>query len=75
MKAITKLRQAGISVELYPDKGKMGRQMGYADKRNIPFAILAGSSEMESEKYTLRNMKTGEQNALDFEELKKALLN
>src|SRR5699024_4125908 len=59
MKAITKLRQAGISVELYPDKGKMGRQMGYADKRNIPFAILAGSSEMESEKYTLRNMKTG----------------
>lgn len=74
MKAITQLRRNGISTELYPDKGKMGKQMSYADKRNIPFAILAGSAEMEAENYTLRNMKSGEQQTLNFEELKNALL-
>jgi histidyl-tRNA synthetase len=65
-KAITQLRQKGISAELYPDAAKMGKQMGYADKRNIPFAVLAGESEMEAGIYTLKNMKSGEQVAVDM---------
>lgn len=69
MKAITKLRQQGISAELYPDAAKMGKQMSYADKRNIPFTVLAGASEMEASHFTLKNMKSGEQVSLDFEAL------
>ena len=34
---------------------KMGKQMGYADKRNIPFVILAGDKEIENQSYTLKN--------------------
>ncbi len=67
MKAITKLRQQGISAELYPDNAKMGKQMSYADKRNIPFTVLAGEKEMEASVYTLKNMKSGEQISLDYE--------
>jgi len=66
MKAIQKLRQAGISAELYPDEAKMGKQMGYADKRDIKFTILAGSKEISEEKFTLKNMKTGEQEVTDL---------
>src|SRR5690606_9003485 len=73
MKAITKLRTIGIKAELYPDAAKMGKQMGYADKRNIQFSILAGEKEMELEKFTLKNMKTGEQSVLNFSELEKVL--
>lgn len=73
MKAIIKLRAEGIKVELYPDKGKMGKQMGYADKRNIPYTILAGESEIETHEFTLKNMKTGAQERLDFENLKNTL--
>ena len=73
MKAITYLRKAGIKAELYPDAIKMGKQMGYADKRNIQFAILAGEKEMESRTYTLKNMKSGEQFELNFSELVKLL--
>ena len=73
MKAITKLRQAGINAELYPDAAKMGKQMGYADKRDIKFTILAGSSEISEEKFTLKNMKSGEQQHLDFEGLLRTL--
>lgn len=73
MKAITKLRNANVKAELYPDSAKMGKQMGYADKRDIPYTILAGEKEMESEAYTLKNMKTGEQAILSYLELEKNL--
>jgi len=73
MKAIQKLRQAGISAELYPDEAKMGKQMGYADKRDIKFTILAGSKEISEEKFTLKNMKTGEQEVTDLAGLIKSL--
>ncbi|MEL1241735.1 histidine--tRNA ligase [Flavobacterium flavipallidum] len=73
LQAIQKLRAAGIKVELYPDKAKVGKQFQYADKRNIPFAVIVGGEEMNSSTYSLKNLVSGEQMALDFEGLKKAL--
>lgn len=73
MKTISKLRGANVKVELYPDSAKMGKQMGYADKRNIPFTILAGEKEMEAEAFTLKNMKTGEQTMMSYSELESFL--
>ncbi|WP_310994115.1 histidine--tRNA ligase [Aequorivita marina] len=73
MKAITSLRKLGVKVEMYPDAAKMGKQMGYADKRNIPFTILAGDKEMAEQSYTLKNMKSGEQSVIDFDALTKFL--
>lgn len=69
MKAISKLRSVGIKAELYPDATKMGKQMGYADKRDIPFTVLAGEMEMEAQSFTLKNMKSGEQFQMDYSEL------
>lgn len=69
MKAITNLRKIGITAELYPDNAKMGKQMGYADKRDIPFTILAGEKEIKAESFTLKNMKSGEQSQVSFKEL------
>ncbi|WP_073216765.1 histidine--tRNA ligase [Aequorivita viscosa] len=73
MKAIKELRVNGVAAELYPDAAKMGKQMGYADKRDIPFTVLAGESEIEQQVFTLKNMKTGEQRSLDLTALKNAL--
>jgi histidyl-tRNA synthetase len=47
----------------------MGKQMGYADKRDIRFAVLAGDNEMEAGNYTLKNMKSGEQETVSFQTL------
>ncbi|WP_291118253.1 histidine--tRNA ligase [Flavobacterium sp. UBA6135] len=71
--ALLKLRQAGIKVELYPDASKLAKQFQHADKRGIPFAVLVGEQEIQSEKYSLKNLTTGEQQLLDFEALVKAL--
>ena len=64
-----RLRQAGISCEIYPDKAKMKKQMGYANAKHIPFVALAGDNEMAAQKVTLKNMETGEQSLLSIEEI------
>ncbi|NLN25043.1 MAG: histidine--tRNA ligase [Bacteroidetes bacterium] len=73
MKTILKLRDAGIAVERYPDKSKIGKQMGYADKRDIPFTVMAGEKELKQQVYTLKNMKTGAQEEVTFDVLKEKL--
>ena len=63
------IRAAGISVELYPDCAKMKKQMGYANAKGIPFVVLAGESEINQGKITLKNMLTGDQQLVSTEEL------
>ena len=66
---ISKVRARGIRTELYPDAAKMKKQMSYANAKQIPFVALAGESEIEQAKVTLKNMETGEQFCLDVDEL------
>ncbi|MAM18296.1 MAG: histidine--tRNA ligase [Gramella sp.] len=69
MKAVRNLRSENVIAELYPDDAKMGKQMKYADKRDIPFVVLAGDEEMAQKKFTLKHMKSGEQLVLNLDEL------
>ena len=75
LQAIKKLRGAGIAAELYPDEAKMKKQMNHANKRDIPFVVLAGAEEMSNEKFTLKNMRSGEQLSVSQEELVEKLKN
>ena len=69
MQAMATLRKNNIACELYPDSTKMGKQMSYADKRSIPFVILAGEKEINSQSFTLKNMKSGEQSECSIQQL------
>ena len=73
LQAIQKLRASGVKVELYPDNAKVAKQFQHADKRGIPFAVIVGEQEMESNSFLLKNLVTGEQVSHNFEGLKKAL--
>jgi histidyl-tRNA synthetase len=66
---LAKLRKAGVSCEIYPESGKMKKQMEYANRKGIPYVVLAGESEIESGKLTLKNMESGEQQPLIPEEV------
>ena len=66
---IKKTREAGVRSEMYPDSVKMKKQMIYANAKNIPFVALAGESEINEDKITLKNMITGEQKMVTTEEL------
>ncbi len=61
MKLATELRREGIRTEIFPDSGKLKRQMKYADQKKIPFVALVGENEMSQGKLTVKNMETGEQ--------------
>ena len=66
---VAKARKSGIRTEMYPDKVKMKKQMGYANAKSIPFVVLAGENEIAANKVTLKNMVTGDQQLVDADEL------
>lgn len=69
------LRQAGIPTILYPDENiKMEKQLKYANRKNIQYAIILGPEEKEKNVVKLKNMKTGEQKLIDIASLIKLLL-
>ncbi len=67
LSALKRLREAGIPAEIYPDSAKMGKQMNYANAKGIPYVIMAGENERAQGVYTLKNMQTGEQQALNID--------
>ena len=71
MKALVELRNKNIKSELYPENAKMKKQMNYANRREIPFVVIVGTTEIENKKYTLKNMQTGDQQLCSLEELLK----
>ncbi len=69
LSVLAKVRAAGVRAEIYPDSAKMKKQMSYANAKNIPFVAIAGETEMNEGKFTLKNMLTGEQHAVTADEL------
>jgi len=66
---LNRLRQAGVSAEIYPDPAKMKKQMSYANAKKIPFVALAGENEISDNVVQLKDMITGEQRQLTWDEL------
>ena len=62
------LREAGLSVEVYPARKKLAHQFNYAAKRAIPLALIMGETELGQGKMSLKDLrarKTYEQLTLD----------
>ncbi len=66
---LKRLREAGINAELYPDAVKMKKQLGWANNKSIPYIVMAGTEEIKSKKFMLKNMENGEQELLTEDEL------
>ena len=68
---LKRLRDNGISSELYPDSHKLKKQMNYANNKNIPFVALVGENEMKNQEILVKNMESGEQNSYSIVQLVK----
>ncbi len=64
----TKLRSAGLRVQLYGEKKKFKAKIAYADKLAIPFVIFLGEDELREGKCSVKDMATGEQQTLTADE-------
>ena len=63
------LRAKGIAAELFHENAKMDKQFKYAEKRKIPYIVIIGSRELEQGTAVVKNLDTGEQQALEQEKL------
>ena len=70
---LQQLREKGIASEIYHEQTKLDKQFKYAEKKKIPFAIIIGSKEVENKTAAVKNLKTGEQQSINFEELSDAI--
>ncbi len=66
---LSKIRRAGIHAEIYPDAAKMKKQLTYANNNHIPYVALVGEEEMAKNLVTFKDMATGEQKAMDVNQL------
>jgi histidyl-tRNA synthetase len=66
---LTKVREAGINSDIYPEPKKIQKQLEYATKRKVPYVIIIGSNEMETGILTLVNKITGERQQLTLAEI------
>ncbi len=63
------LRKAGISCEMYHEFSKINKQFNYAEKKNIAYAVIIGSKEMEQKYCLVKDLKTGLQEVVIFDNL------
>lgn len=73
MGLLKELRSNSIRSQIYFEKNKMGKIFSYADKENIPYVAIIGEEEMKDNKISLKNMKTGDQEAISRDEIGKII--
>jgi histidyl-tRNA synthetase len=55
------LRAAGIATEVALEGGKLGKQLKYADRAGIRFAIVAGETELARGAVAVKDLRRGDQ--------------
>ena len=61
IKLANSLRELNINTEIYLNDKKLKAKMKYADKLKIPYVIVMGDDEINSNKVKIKNMETGEE--------------
>jgi histidyl-tRNA synthetase len=62
------LRAAGINVLVYPEIAKIGKQFKFADRVGARYVIVAGPDERDQKILQVKDMQSGEQTSVKFDE-------
>ncbi|MDI3312285.1 MAG: histidine--tRNA ligase, partial [Thermoanaerobacterium sp.] len=65
----TKLRGLGVSVEIDNIGRSLKAQMKYANKLNVRYTIILGEDELKNGKVKMKDMDTGEENAIELDKI------
>lgn len=69
LNVVSVLRQAAIPAEIYPDVTKIRKQLDYANRKQVPFALVIGSEEMTSGMLAFKDLGKGEQEKLYLDDI------
>jgi histidyl-tRNA synthetase len=67
------LRKQGVRCELFHEPAKMDKQFKYAEKKNIGFVVIIGSTEIQNNTGVVKNLKTGAQETIALADLSNKL--
>lgn len=58
------LRNKGIRCELFHETAKLDKQFKYAEKKNIPYAVIIGVKELENQTCNIKDLRKGTQQTI-----------
>lgn len=61
------LREGGIATQVYLESHGLGKQFGYASTLGIPYAVIAGESEIAAGEVTVKDLEARSQEAVPRE--------
>jgi len=62
------LRDKGVPTEVYLTPIKLDKQLKYADRKGIPYAVIIGPDEAKNKTVTIKDLKTGKQKTVPQKE-------
>ncbi len=68
LKLASRLRAAGLGVEVYPEPKKLGQQLKYADRRGFRVALIAGQNEFTSGTCQVKDLRAAESQEVPLDE-------
>jgi histidyl-tRNA synthetase len=76
LRVATQLRAAGLSVEVFPDSAKLGKQLQYADAEGVKarFALILGDRELADGQIGVKHLASGRQQTLPLAQVDRARL-
>ena len=66
---VQELRNSGISTEVYPTNQKIKKQFDYAEAKGATYLVFIGETELTNKVATVKNIVSGEQQNVPFNEL------
>lgn len=69
IKLVSELREKKVRGDIYTEFAKLKKKFKFADQTAVPYVIVVGENEIKNRAYSLKNMKSGEQVEITFDEL------
>lgn len=73
LKLANRLRNLGYKVEIQMQDKKLKKSLDYANKENIPYVIVLGENEVQSNTFKIKNMNNGVEKSISFPNLENIL--
>jgi histidyl-tRNA synthetase len=67
-KLVFEIRGAGIPAELFTGNGGFRKQLKYADRRNLPLAVICGEDELNSGTVSIKDLLLGRELSKDIKD-------
>jgi histidyl-tRNA synthetase len=67
------LRIRNVICEVYPGAPKLKKQLDYANSKGCKYALILGESEMQQQQAMVKNLETGDQQLIDWNNLSHTL--